>query len=120
MFAVTVPMGSTAAAAAHAGEQGASVVVNPDDSPQVTPTVIPTVTPTVKRLLALLERRPECGSGDIRQAFGLKDRVHVHKSYLLPAIEAGLIEMTIPDKPNSRLQKYRLTAKGKAILEKCA
>ena len=31
----------------------------------------------------------------------------------MPALAAGLIERTLPGKPNSRLQKYRLTAQGR-------
>jgi Fic family protein len=39
------------------------------------------------------------------------------KRHIEPLIEAGLIKMTVSDKPNSRLQKYRLTDSGKAQLE---
>lgn len=39
------------------------------------------------------------------------------KRHIEPLLDAGLIEMTVPDKPNSRLQKYRLTDSGKAAIE---
>jgi len=77
----------------------------------------PTVTPTVRMLLTLLHKNGECSSMDIHQALGLKDRSHIHKSYLQPALVAGYIEMTLPEKPNSRLQQYRLTEKGGNILQ---
>ena len=54
----------------------------------------------------------------IMDALVLKDRMHVTKDYLQPAVEAGFIEMTLPEKPSSPLQKYRLTAKGLEILKK--
>jgi hypothetical protein len=37
---------------------------------------------------------------------------------LNPAIDQGYVEPTIPDKPNSQNQKYRLTAKGVAFHKK--
>lgn len=33
-----------------------------------------------------------------------------------PALADGPIEMSIPDKPNSRLQRYRLTDEGRAVV----
>lgn len=49
---------------------------------------------------------------ELQQALGLKDDEHFRKAYLLPALAAGLAEMTLPDKPRSSRQKYRLTPLG--------
>jgi ATP-dependent DNA helicase RecG len=53
---------------------------------------------------------------ELRETLQLKGEDNFRRLYLVPALDAGFIEMTIPGKPNSRLQKYRLTAKGVALL----
>jgi predicted transcriptional regulator len=53
----------------------------------------------------------------LQDALDLQDRKSFRERYLKPALTDGLIEMTIPDKPNSRLQKYRLTDKGRHLLQ---
>jgi ATP-dependent DNA helicase RecG len=55
---------------------------------------------------------------DLMGALGLRDRMHFVEEYLGPAVLGGFLEMTIPDKPNSRLQKYRLTKTGKQAIRK--
>ncbi|HOJ12742.1 MAG TPA: hypothetical protein PK733_19425 [Clostridiales bacterium] len=47
----------------------------------------------------------------------LKDAEYFRKSYLKPALLSGLIEMTIPNKPKSSKQKYRITDLGKKVLK---
>ena len=48
----------------------------------------------------------------LQDLLGLSDRKSFRERYLRPALQAGLIEMTLPDKPNSRLQKYCLIDKA--------
>lgn len=100
-----------------AGNQFSAVAWRPESewesaAPEVIPEVIPEVTPEVTRLLNVL--RGEMARSDIQAALGLKDEKHLREAYLRPALDAGLVEMTIPDKPRSRLQKYRLTTQGRA------
>ena len=74
------------------------------------------VTDPVLRLLQTLIGEPKAPS--VMQAdLGLKHRPTFRANYLYPALEADLIEMTIPDKPSSSLQKYRLTAQGKVVVQ---
>jgi ATP-dependent DNA helicase RecG len=74
----------------------------------------PEVTPEVMRMLAVVEG--ELGRREIQSKLGLHDEKHFREFYQQPAVTLGLIETTIPDKPNSRPQKCRLTAKGRAQL----
>lgn len=76
------------------------------------------VTAPVLRLLELLFSKGTLGNAEILAELGLKNRRRMRENYIAPALEAGLIEYTIPDKPNSRLQKYRLTPAGRELLEK--
>ncbi len=84
-------------------------------SDQATGQVTPEVTPEVRRMLSVLVG--EMGRAEIMAALGLKDEKHFREHYQQAAIISGVIEMTIPDKPKSRSQKYRLTALGKSILK---
>ncbi len=87
--------------------------VTPPVSPPVTPPVTLPVTPSVAALLRLLDKERELGNVEIRNRLTLKDRTHVREHYIDPALAMGLIEPTVPEKPTSRLQKYRLTRKEK-------
>ncbi|MCK9364440.1 MAG: hypothetical protein M0P74_12685 [Syntrophales bacterium] len=74
----------------------------------------PQVTPQVSRLLEALIG--DMSRAELMSTLVLKDRMHFANDYLRPALEADLIQYTIPDKPNSRLQQYRLTEKGRAVV----
>lgn len=70
----------------------------------------------VRKLLHIIS--DEVSMKEILEKIGLKSRINLRKNYLMPALEQDLIEMTRPEAPQSRLQKYRLTPKGKALQEK--
>lgn len=70
----------------------------------------------VLSLLAVVQ--DEMSRKQLQEVSGLKGRDNFEKLYLKPALAAGVLEMTIPNKPKSRMQKYRLTEKGKSEVQK--
>ncbi|MBN2259454.1 MAG: Fic family protein [Clostridiales bacterium] len=64
------------------------------------------VSEQVEILLSAIGKDTVSGK-ELMERVGLKHRPTFRKNYLLPAIENGYLEMTIPDKPNSSKQKYR-------------
>ena len=84
-------------------------------SEKVAGQVTPEVTPEVLRMLGIF--KGDMSRQDLQRLLSLKDDEHFRKAYLLPAIEESVIEMTLPDKPRSSKQRYRLTKKGRSVLE---
>jgi hypothetical protein len=70
-------------------------------------------TPEVTRLVKVLTG--EMTRSAIMALLALKDEKHFRSAFLQAGITQGIIEMTLPDKPNSRLQKYRLTEDGRKL-----
>jgi len=91
-------------------------VVDKQTDTESTPQVNTQVNTQVEILLQCLDK-DEKTTIEIANLLKLKDRINVMHNYIQPALKQGFIEMTIPDKPNSRLQKYRLTASGKKLKE---
>jgi ATP-dependent DNA helicase RecG len=54
----------------------------------------------------------------LQTAFGLSDRQYFRRTYLEPLLTAGWLERTIPDKPTSPNQRYRIAGAGRAWLER--
>ena len=70
---------------------------------------------TAGRIFLILKDGP-LGRADIAKKIGVTRMARSLKLALDTLMEDGLIEYTIPDNVRSRLQKYRLTEKGRHML----
>lgn len=73
------------------------------------------VTDPVDRLLLALDY-DTLASSQIQQRLGLRHRPTFRENYLRPAVARHLIDQTIPERPSSRMQQYRLSPEGAARL----
>ena len=69
-----------------------------------------------RRVLTLLKTQA-LSKADISTHLGQKEVSGQLNKVIRSLIAQGLIEYTLPDKPNSRLQKYRLTQAGERALK---
>ena len=60
----------------------------------------------VQNLLEIMEYDVPYTANAIMEKLGLKSKETFRKNYMHPALEHHLVQMTIPDKPNSKNQRY--------------
>jgi ATP-dependent DNA helicase RecG len=86
-----------------------------DEAPRLFPLATAQVTVQVTAQAALFCQEPR-SARELMDHLGLRHWKTFQTNYLVPLIQGEVLEMTIPDKPTSPNQKYRLTAKGRAWL----
>lgn len=59
----------------------------------------------VAELMNVIESYPQSAT-ELMEKLGLKSRLGFRKNYIQPALDAGLVKMTEPNKPTSKNQKY--------------
>ena len=70
----------------------------------------------ISAVIAALSQQ-SCSISDLMEQTGEKNKNRFRQNELRPLLDAGLIELTIPDNPNSPKQKYALTEKGKGLFK---
>lgn len=60
----------------------------------------------VNKLLEVMDYNIPMSANEIMDKLGLKSKDSFRDNYLNPALENGLIKMTLPDKPTSKNQMY--------------
>ena len=83
---------------------------------QVSEQVGEQVSKQVTALLRYCAEQPR-SKQELLAALQLRNAYMNYKRHIVPLLEQGLLALTLPDKPNSRLQRYRLTPQGRALLE---
>ena len=57
-------------------------------------------------MLDVMEYDVPYTANSILELLGLKSKETLRKNYIDPALELGVVKMTLPDKPNSKNQRY--------------
>lgn len=71
---------------------------------------------TEEQLKVLKACIPESGVMELMEVVGRTNRTKFREAVINPLLTMGLLEMTIPDKPQSSRQKYRVTKKGEEYM----
>ena len=69
------------------------------------------------RIIEICSESPK-STPELLQALGYKNRTGNFKRAVSHLLEMDLLEMTIPTKPRSKKQKYRLTENGQEMLDR--
>ena len=88
------------------------VILDALRSPAVTDQAGDQVSDQVARLIAVLQDGPRT-TAELMAELGLSHRPTFRNNYIRPAISAGLVEMTRPESPSAKNQKYRIAAGGR-------
>ena len=95
-----------------------STKVVEETTQKTTPQATPQVTPQANRQVLILNFCKIIRSREeIQKHIQINDRVYFRLNILNPLIKDGLIELTLPDKPNSPNQKYKITKKGQDYIK---
>jgi ATP-dependent DNA helicase RecG len=90
----------------------------PVEAPLEAPVEAPVeLTATEKKIIAAIASQ-NLGQKELLDLLGYRQKTGNYKKSMAQLIRSNLIQRTLPDKPTSRLQKYRITEKGRKLIIK--